>query len=172
LAKSIRASFDPTLQEFMKEELYSILENDQICFRESEEAENEYKTGLAKAQKEHTQKIFDILEKDFGIKLKVFHNIQMEPQDSSVTKLLPMLSTFDNFVLFSLYSVAISAKSTAIALSFLLRDHISIEEAVAIARVDENYQSKHFGRVEGAHDLDEAGSLTTFASAKNLINLC
>jgi hypothetical protein len=33
----------------MKDELMVILENDQICFRESENAENEYKIGLAKA---------------------------------------------------------------------------------------------------------------------------
>jgi hypothetical protein len=32
----------------MREELFTILENDQICFRESEDAENEYKVNLAK----------------------------------------------------------------------------------------------------------------------------
>jgi chaperone required for assembly of F1-ATPase len=54
----------------------------------------------------------------------------------------------------------------------LLRNDISIREAVDIARVDENYQSKHFGRVEGAHDYDEAATLAIFATAKNIINLC
>jgi chaperone required for assembly of F1-ATPase len=53
-----------------------------------------------------------------------------------------------------------------------LRNEISIQEAVEIARVDENYQSKHFGRVEGAHDYDEAATLATFATARNVINLC
>jgi chaperone required for assembly of F1-ATPase len=53
-----------------------------------------------------------------------------------------------------------------------LRDEISIEDAVKIARVDENYQTSHFGKVEGAHDYDEAATLTTFATAKNVINLC
>jgi hypothetical protein len=33
----------------MREELYTILENDQICFRESENADNQYKVGLAKS---------------------------------------------------------------------------------------------------------------------------
>ena len=63
----------------MREELYTILENDQICFRESEEAENQYKVSLAKAQKEHTQPVFDILEREFGVKLKLFQDIQIEP---------------------------------------------------------------------------------------------
>ena len=56
-------------------------------------------------------------------------------------------------------------------MAFLLKNDLSIHEAVEIARVDENYQSKHFGRVEGAHDFDEAATLTTFATAKNIINL-
>lgn len=59
----------------MRDELKGFLENDQICFRESENAENDYKIGLAKAQKAHTDKVFQILDKDFGIKLKIFHNI-------------------------------------------------------------------------------------------------
>ena len=54
LAKSVRASNDSLITDYMKDELQAILENDQICFRESEEAENEYKIGLAKAQKAHT----------------------------------------------------------------------------------------------------------------------
>jgi chaperone required for assembly of F1-ATPase len=65
-----------------------------------------------------------------------------------------------------------TSKSTAIALALIFRDDLEIQEAVNIARVDENYQSGVFGRVEGAHDFDEAHTLTTFATAKTLINLC
>jgi ATP synthase F1 complex assembly factor 2 len=156
----------------MREELFTILENDQICFRESEDAENEYKVKLAKTQKAHTQKVFDILEREYGVKLKIFTDINVEPQHPSVSKLVPLIRGFDTFTLFSLYSVTQQAKSTAIAVAFLLRNEISIREAVDIARVDENYQSKHFGRVEGAHDYDEAATLAIFATAKNIINLC
>lgn len=56
-------------------------------------------------------------------------------------------------------------------MSLILRNDLSIQDAVNIARVDENYQTKHFGRVEGAHDYDEAVTLSTFATAKNLVNL-
>jgi chaperone required for assembly of F1-ATPase len=72
----------------------------------------------------------------------------------------------------SLYAISQSCKSTAIALAFILRDELTIQEAVNIARVDENYQSKHFGKVEGAHDFDEAHTLTTFGTARNIVNLC
>jgi chaperone required for assembly of F1-ATPase len=63
----------------MREELYTILENDQICFRESEQADNTYKVGLALAQKEHTTRIFEIMEKEFGVKLKVYYDINVDP---------------------------------------------------------------------------------------------
>ena len=43
----------------MREEVQNILENDEICYRESEEdAENEYKRKLGKLKKEKTSKIF------------------------------------------------------------------------------------------------------------------
>lgn len=128
--------------------------------------------GLALAQKEQTTRIFEIMEREFGVKLKVYYGINVDPQHSSVSKAVPLLRSIDNYVLFSLYTIAQQAKSTAIALSFLLKEELSIEEAVNIARVDENYQTKHFGRVEGAHDYDEANTLVTFATAKNIINLC
>ena len=63
----------------MREELYTILENDQICFREKEDAGNSYKEGLAKEQKQHTDRVFDIMEKEFGVKLKIYHDIMIEP---------------------------------------------------------------------------------------------
>ena len=96
----------------------------------------------------------------------------MEPQDKSIQKLKPIMQELDPFVLNSLYAVAQSAKSTAIALSLILKYELSIQDAVNISRVDENYQSSIFGKVEGAHDFDEAHALTTFATAKSLVNLC
>ena len=87
MSRGVRAQYDSAIMDYMKDELTAILENDQICFRESEDAENDYKLGLARTQKEHTQRIFDTLEKEFNIKLKIFHTIQMEPQDPSVSNL-------------------------------------------------------------------------------------
>ena len=38
----------------MREEVRSLLENDEICYREPEDALNDYKLNLGKYQKEHT----------------------------------------------------------------------------------------------------------------------
>ncbi len=115
--------------------------------------------------------MFDILEREFGIKLKIFYHIQAEPQDQSVLKLKPLLAKLDPWVLTSLSSLAQTSKSTALSMAFLLTDEISITDAAKISRLDENYQSQVFGRVEGAHDLADANTLTTFATAKTVLNL-
>ena len=66
-------------------------ETDQLCFRESENAENTYKVNLALLQKEKSEKVFQILEKEFGIKMKVWDTIPMEDQDKSIRNLNPIL---------------------------------------------------------------------------------
>ena len=38
----------------------------------------------------------------------------------------------------------------------VISGELSLQDAVAAARVDEDFQVRHFGLVEGAHDLDEA----------------
>lgn len=49
MSKTVRAANDANIQDYMRDELQVILENDQICFRENENAENDYKINLAKA---------------------------------------------------------------------------------------------------------------------------
>ena len=71
-----------------------------------------------------------------------------------------------------MFNVAAASKSTGIAMALILSGDISLHEAVNIARCDENFQTKHFGKVEGAHDFDEAHTMTTFATAKTLVNFC
>lgn len=66
--------------------------------------------------------------------------------------------------------MAICSKSSSIALS-LIHGHISIEEAVRSARIDEDFQTERFGMVQGAHDLDEAYLYSVFSTAKNIVNL-
>ena len=48
---------------------------------------------------------------------------------------------------------------------------MTLEEAVSIARVDEQHQQSIFGIVEGAHDFDQANMLTVFATARSVVGL-
>lgn len=129
---------------------------------------------FGKLQEEKTAKIFAIMEKEFGIKLKVFHSIPLVSQDKSVQKIVPILQKLDPYVLTSVYTIATISKSSALALALIYRgnEELSLQEAVEIARLDINYQASIYGRVEGAHDFDDMHTMTAFATAKSLVNLC
>ena len=47
IAKAWRAQLDKELANFMRKKIYSILENDSICYREDPASLNDYKKQLA-----------------------------------------------------------------------------------------------------------------------------
>ena len=75
---------------------------------------------------------------EFGIKLNIFENLSNFELDKSVLKAKQIVQDLDPVALTCLYQMAISAKSTAIALC-TLHGKLSIEEAVRASRIDEDY---------------------------------
>jgi hypothetical protein len=47
MAKAVRTVHDPTLVAYMRNQIQTILENDQICYLEDPASLNEYKQKLA-----------------------------------------------------------------------------------------------------------------------------
>jgi chaperone required for assembly of F1-ATPase len=90
----------------------------------------------------------------FGIELKSFESL-VDEQDPSAEKAGPFFESLDPWALSCLNQMASACKSAAIAMS-VISGELSLQDAVAAARVDEDFQVRHFGLVEGAHDLDEA----------------
>ena len=89
------------------------------------------------------------------------------------------MEKLDPIVLNSLFQITQISKSAALALTLIYQgdghdpdeERLSLIEAVNIARVDEQFQQSICGVVEGAHDFDRIHNLTTFATAKTLVNL-
>ena len=121
--------------------MQKILENDQICFIEPEEGPGsvQYKSKLRDEQNKHIEKVFGIMQDDFGIKMTVFENLYNQQVDKSVLKAQQIVQDLDPVSLTCLYQMAICSKSTAIALCTLF-GKLSIEEAVRASRIDEDYQ--------------------------------
>lgn len=88
LAKGIRAAHDLSLIQHMQSELQKILENDQICFLEPEEGagSQEHKSKLRQEQNKHIEKVFGIMNEEFGIKLNIFESLYNVDVDKSVLK--------------------------------------------------------------------------------------
>lgn len=125
----------------MQGELQKILENDQICFLEPVEGagSEEYKSKLREQQIKHIEKVFAIMNEEFGIKLNIFESLYSVDLDKSILKAKQIVQDLDPIALTCLYQMAISAKSTAIALC-ALHGKLTIEEAVRASRIDEDYQ--------------------------------
>lgn len=49
--------------------------------------------------------------------------------------------------------------------------HISVKKALEISRIEEDYQAAFFGRVPGAHDLDESQLSQNVFTSKLLFDL-
>lgn len=178
LAKAVRSCHDPYLVNWMRTQVQTILENDQICFHNDPLSQNEYKRKLAEKQQAATRPLFQFMSEHFGVNLKVWHNIPLESQDPSVAKISPVLEAMDPLALNSVFQATQTSKSAALALALIFRDgsspglgHMSLEECVNVARLDERHQQSVFGVVEGAHDFDHANTLSTFAAARAVVGL-
>ena len=71
IAKAVKCSYDPSLVEYMSNEIVKVIDNDQICFLEPE-SENEYKQKLRAIQLQKTSVLLEILKKQFDIDLKLY----------------------------------------------------------------------------------------------------
>lgn len=90
--------------------------------------------------------------------------------DSTLEALQTHLERLDSYELVALEAAATVARSTAIALS-LLDGFIKLEEAVKYTRVEEDHQAIQYGKVDGAHDVEEANTCMLLASSKVLVSL-
>ena len=115
--------------------------------------------------------MFRVMKEGFGVDMMRFNAITDSTPYSVVGKIRDdVLDKLDPLSLNSVFQSAVCSKSAAISLA-VIHDHISIEEAVRASRIDEDYQTQHFGVVEGAHDLDEAYLYSVFSTAKTITNL-
>lgn len=89
----------------MRDKIELILENDQICYRENPHDQNEYRSKLSLKQAEETQVLFDFLKEKFDIRLKIWHNIPLDTQDSSVQNISPVLANLDVLSLNSIFQI-------------------------------------------------------------------
>ena len=72
--------------------------------------------------------------------LKVWYNMRLDEQDKSVSNIVPVIEQLDPMVLNSVHQIATISKSTSLALMFIYQPHLSLSDAIKIARVDEQHQ--------------------------------
>ena len=91
-------------------------------------------------------------------------------QDKSLVSLQSYINSLDDYDLVALEAAATVSRSTAIGLS-VLDGFINIQEAVKYTRLEEDHQAIQYGKVDGAHDVEEANTCMLLASSKSLVTL-
>ncbi|PNW70591.1 hypothetical protein CHLRE_17g726250v5 [Chlamydomonas reinhardtii] len=116
-----------------------------------------YERGtLARRQQEVFGPILEALRQDAGWRFLMSDNIAGSHQtDELVEGVRAWLAGLDDWHLAAMEQLTGTTKSVVIPAA-LLRGHITPAQALAAARVEEDFQAEEWGRVEAGHDLDEA----------------
>ncbi|KAG2449713.1 hypothetical protein HYH02_005240 [Chlamydomonas schloesseri] len=116
-----------------------------------------YERGaLARRQQEVYGPILEALRRDMGWRFLSSDSIAGSHQtDELVEGVRAWLNGLDHWHLAAMEQLTSTTKSVAIPAA-LLRGHITPAQALAAARVEEDFQAEEWGRVEAGHDLDEA----------------
>lgn len=124
------------------------LETDTICYRVDEPL------GLVELQKNEWDPVLDWIENRYDVTIGSSSNILgPEIPEATYNKFRQHLNSYNFWSLTGLEFVITQLKS--VVLSFGLIDrHLSVEQAVLLSRLEEEYQIRSWGNVEWAHDYD------------------
>lgn len=124
------------------------LETDTVCYRVDEPDD------LVELQKNEWDPVLHWIENRYNVTIGSSSSI-LGPEISEATKDLfrQHLKSYNFWGLIGLEFVISQLKSVVLALGMVDR-HLSVEQAVLLSRLEEEYQIRQWGNVEWAHDYD------------------
>ncbi|KAK7122820.1 hypothetical protein R3I94_019810 [Phoxinus phoxinus] len=124
------------------------LDTDTICYRVEEPP------GLVELQTNEWEPVMNWIEQRYNVVIGSSSNI-MGPQIPEETKetFRQHLHSYNFWSLTGLEYVITQLKSLILSLGLIDR-HLSVEQAVLLSRLEEEYQIQSWGNVEWAHDYD------------------
>jgi len=126
------------------ETLVGFIDADLICYR----ARNP--DDLVARQTAHWQPLVDWFADEFGVALNVTNDLSLIAQDQRLAPILRRhIQSYNNFQISALHELATISKSISIALAVTV-GRLSVEQAWAVARVDEDFQISRWGEDEEA----------------------
>ncbi|KAJ8413675.1 hypothetical protein AAFF_G00081820 [Aldrovandia affinis] len=124
------------------------LETDTVCYRVEDPPE------MVELQKNEWDPVLDWIEKRYNVAIGSSYNI-LGPQIPNKTKdtFRQHLGSYNFWALTGLEFVITQLKSVVLAFGLIDR-HLTVEQAVLLSRLEEEYQIQRWGNVEWAHDYD------------------
>lgn len=141
---------NPTLRnrDQMINAALKFLETDTVCYRVDEPY------GLVELQKNEWDPVLQWIENRYDVTIGSSSSI-LGPEIPEVTKdtFRQHLNSYNFWSLTGLEYVITQLKSVVLSLGIVDR-HLSVEQAVLLSRLEEEYQIRCWGNVEWAHDYD------------------
>ncbi|XP_075755857.1 ATP synthase mitochondrial F1 complex assembly factor 2 isoform X2 [Pelodiscus sinensis] len=142
------------------------LETDTVCYRVEEP------TALVELQKNEWDPMIEWAEKRYNVDIGSSTSI-MGPNIPARTKdtFTSHLASYNMWALQGIEYVITQLKSLILSMGLLDR-HITVEKAVLLSRLEEEYQIQHWGSVEWAHDYDMYELRARTAAGTLFAHLC
>jgi len=155
----------PVRKEVIIFELLKFFHTDLACCRD------QAGTPLAKRQAEVLDPIVEFASERLGTKINTSDAIMgAEQSDEAVGALNKFLRELGDYEMAALDAIGGVTKSTIISIN-VLDGNISVEEAIAASRLEEDIQMEKWGLVEGGHDIDIADVRVRVASPSVFLQL-
>jgi ATP synthase F1 complex assembly factor 2 len=147
------------------DELLKYLDTDTICIRVSEREKE-----LHELQNEKWDPLLAWMGDLLDCQLATTEILGKKPQhnEKARTNAATHMKQLNDFELQSLFIFTTVCKSLSIGFA-LLHGEISVEDGIALARLEEEIQIEQWGMVEGGHDVDRAHIAVQVASARVLL---
>lgn len=130
----------PDIRENLIEGLLKYAETDLLCYMA-----DDTQPELAKRQEKMWQPVLDWAADKLGARFVATHGIvAIEQSPKALEALRIVLQDFDNWVLASMSELVGITGSLVLGLA-LVKGHLTVEEALHIARVDEDHQIEQWG---------------------------
>jgi chaperone required for assembly of F1-ATPase len=124
--------------------LVGFIDADLICYRASNP------NDLVARQTAHWQPLVDWFADEFGVALKVTDSLALIKQDVRLAPVLRQkIQSHNNLQISALHELATISKSISVALA-VTAGRLNVEQAWAVARVDEDFQISRWGEDEEA----------------------
>ncbi|XP_067317607.1 ATP synthase mitochondrial F1 complex assembly factor 2 [Anolis sagrei] len=142
------------------------LETDTICYRVEEPP------ALVELQKNEWDPVIEWAEKRYNVTIGSSTSI-MGPSIPQSTKdvFISHLASYNTWALQGIEYMITQLKSLILSMG-LLDKHLTVEHAVLLSRLEEEYQIQRWGNVEWAHDYDLHEMRSRTAAATLFVHLC
>jgi len=134
------------------------LSSDTICFYADEPEE------LVQLQKKEWQPVIDWFDKKYCVSIEPSSHLVIAVPDDVIQQLKVRLAPLSGWSLTGLEFAVETLKSFILAMA-LIDNHLTVEKAVSLSRLELEFQISRWGSVEWAHDLELMETRSRVAAA-------